>query len=268
MTDTGIQKTSKSPLSVCMLASGSKGNAVYISNGETAILLDAGLSGIEIERRLSAINVKPETLDAILISHEHADHIRGAGILSRRYDLPLYINPATRRAAASQLGNIKACRDFECGAAFSVNTLHIHPFSLSHDAENPAGFTFQYADAKLGVATDLGIATGLVKDHLKECGILVLEANHDPEMLLTGSYPWPIKQRIKGRGGHLSNEDSKSLLCELAHSNLSHVVLAHLSGENNTPEKALSIVGQALTNTRTRVSVASQDKCGDILHVY
>lgn len=259
--------TAKNNMSVCMLASGSKGNAVYIASGETALLLDAGLSGVEIERRLSAIHVNPADLDAILISHEHADHIRGAGILSRRYNLPVYITRQTYRAATPQLGKIKSLHYFKCGSGFSIDTLDIRPFSLSHDAEDPAGFTFHCNGAKIGVATDLGIATGMVRENLKECGILVLEANHDPGMLITGTYPWPVKQRIKGRGGHLSNNDAKQLLAELTHTGLAHVVLAHLSGENNTPEKAMATVGQALSRSRTRLSVATQDRCGVLLKI-
>lgn len=248
-----------------MLASGSKGNAVYVANEETSLLLDSGLSGVEIERRLSAINVNPSDLDAIVVSHEHADHVRGVGVLSRRYDLPVYISRKTCRAATSQLGNIKTFQHFECGTGFSINSLHVHPFSISHDADDPAGFTFQSNGAKAGIATDLGIATNMVKEHLRDCGILILEANHDPEMLMTGTYPWPVKQRIKGRSGHLSNEDSRNLLSALFHQNLSHVVLAHLSEENNTPEKAMATVGQALTRSMARLSVATQDKCGTLM---
>jgi len=254
-------------ISVCVLASGSKGNAVFISNGETSLLLDAGLSGIEIERRLSEISVKPEDLSAILISHEHTDHIRGAGILSRRYDLPVYISRPTYRAAASTLGKIKAFQYFECGTGFSVDSIMVRPFSISHDAEDPAGFTFQYNNAKVGVATDLGIATGMVKNHLQECGILVLEANHDPDMLMSGSYPWSVKQRVKGRSGHLSNYDSRDLLAELDDTHLAHVVLAHLSCENNTPEKAMATVWPVLENSNVNLLVADQDRCGEVLQI-
>jgi len=254
-------------LTVCMLASGSKGNAIFISNGSTSILVDAGLSGIEIERRLRSAKLNPENLDAILVSHEHTDHIQSVGVLSRRFDLPVYINGKTIKAASSQLKNIKNIRSFECGSAFMLKTLALHPFSISHDAEDPAGFTIKQNGSKIGIATDLGIVTSMVKEHLKDCSLLILEANHDRTMLANGPYPWPLKQRIKSRTGHLSNEDSKSLLNEIKHNKLKHVILAHLSEINNTPEKALSAAGQALTNIDTRLSVASQYKSGKLLYV-
>jgi phosphoribosyl 1,2-cyclic phosphodiesterase len=254
-------------LVVCMLASGSKGNAIFISNGSTSILVDAGLSGIEIERRLKSRELNPEDLDAILVSHEHSDHIQGVGVLSRRFDLPVYINSKTIKAASSQLKNIKNIRSFECGSAFMLKTLALHPFSISHDAEDPAGFTIKQNGSKIGIATDLGIVTSMVKQHLKECSLLILEANHDQTMLANGPYPWPLKQRIKSRTGHLSNEDSKNLLNEIKHNKLEYLILAHLSETNNTPEKALSVAGQALTNIDTRMSVASQYESGVLLYV-
>lgn len=254
-------------LAVCMLASGSKGNAVFISDGSTSILLDAGLSGIEIERRLKSKGLCPEDLDALLVSHEHADHIQGVGVLSRRFNLPVYISNRTKKAAESQLGNVCDIKNFECGSPFIINTIRIHPFSISHDAKDPAGFTFQQNGTKIGIATDLGIATSLVKEHLKKCNLLILEANHDLTMLMEGPYPWPLKQRIKSKTGHLSNEASKNLLQELKHDRLSHVILAHLSETNNSPEKALSCVGQILNNCKTRLNVAIQDVCGDLLFI-
>lgn len=254
-------------LSVCVLASGSKGNAIYISDGLTSILVDAGLSGIEIERRLKSKGLCPEDLDAILVSHEHNDHIQGVGILSRRFDLPVYINRKTIEASSSYIGNIQNIVNFDTGLPFAINNLKIHPFSISHDAEDPAGFTICLNNTKIGIATDLGIATAMVKEHLKGCALLILEANHDPDMLQNGPYPWPLKQRIKDRTGHLSNEDSKNLLHEVQHDRLKHVILAHMSETNNTPEKALNVVGQAITHSRTRITVASQDVSGDLIRI-
>jgi len=254
-------------LAVCVVASGSKGNAVYISNGSVAILIDAGLSGIEIQRRLNSQGLSPQDLDAIVVSHEHSDHVQGVGVLSRRYGLPVYMNAKTREAAASQLGEISALNSFECGRPFTINNLTIHPFSISHDAEDPAGFTVQYNNTKIGIATDLGIATSVVKEHLKNCSLMILEANHDPTMLIEGPYPWPIKQRIKSRSGHLSNQDSRNLLLELKHDRLDHVILAHLSETNNTPQKAMKEVLQAVDDCRTRITVASQSACSSIFRL-
>lgn len=252
-------------LSVCVLASGSRGNAIFISDGSTSLLLDAGLSGIEIERRLRSRELCPENLDAILVSHEHEDHIRGVGVLSRRFKLPVYLSRKTEQAASSNLGHIERLRHFECGSGFMIKTLAIHPFSISHDAEDPAGFTVAQNGTKIGIATDLGIATSVVREHLRDCSLLILEANYDPDMLINGPYPWPLKQRIRSRTGHLSNKDSKELLQEIRHDQLLHVILAHLSEKNNTPQKAFDVVSQAMNGCNPRLTVAVQDECSALL---
>jgi phosphoribosyl 1,2-cyclic phosphodiesterase len=249
------------------LASGSKGNAIYISNGETSVLLDAGLSGVEIERRLKSRGLSPEKLDAIIVSHEHSDHVHGVGVLSRRYSLPVYMNSKTSKAAVPVLGNLQDQCFFECGSPFRVKTLTLHPFSVSHDAQDPAGFTIYQNGTKVGIATDLGFATSMVKEHLKNCNLLIVEANHDPVMLIDGPYPWPLKQRIKSRSGHLSNQDTKVLLQELKHDCLEHVILAHLSETNNTPQKALSEVGQAVSGCKIRLTLATQNDCGSLFQL-
>jgi phosphoribosyl 1,2-cyclic phosphodiesterase len=260
-----VRKSSKGGLTICMLASGSKGNATYVSDGTTSILFDAGLSGIEVQRRLSSAGLCIENLDAIIVSHEHDDHIRGVGVLSRRFDLPVYVSSKTRKAA-KMLGKIAKIEHFKCGSGFCINGLNIHPFSISHDAKDPAGFTVKLNGSKVGIATDLGVATSMVKEHLKDCSVLILEANHDPTMLAQGPYPWPLKQRIKGRTGHLSNIEARELLSEIKHSKLERVILAHLSEENNTPQKALSEVGLALNGCNAGLSVATQDRCTGPVH--
>lgn len=252
--------------SLCMLASGSRGNAIYISNGTTAVLIDAGLSGVEIERRLKSRGLCPEDLDALIVSHEHADHLQGVGVLSRKYKLPVYMNADTQKAAY-RLGKVNAVKSFNCSEPFMINTLSIYPFPISHDAADPAGFTLEQGGVKIGIATDLGIVTALVKEHLKGCSLLVLEANHDPEMLVQGPYPWPLKQRIQSRVGHLANADTHDLLRELQHDQLQHVVLAHLSETNNTPEKAYQAVSPALTRCLPKLCVATQGVSSEILKV-
>jgi phosphoribosyl 1,2-cyclic phosphodiesterase len=254
-------------LSVCALASGSKGNSLFISDGDTSLLIDAGLSGVEIERRLAVHGIDPGTLSAIVISHEHNDHIQGAGVIARRYKLPVYISRKTCREATTCVGRIETYHYFECGSGFRIGELDIHPFSLSHDAADPAGFTFSRNGSKIGLATDLGVVTAMVKENLKGCRLLILEANHDPDMLMGGSYPWPVKQRIKGRTGHLSNNDTRELLSELKHDGLAHVVLAHLSHENNTCEKALASAGEALGKSEAVLSVALQHQCGELIQI-
>ncbi|GAB6907044.1 MBL fold metallo-hydrolase [Desulfosarcina cetonica] len=259
----GVVRREKFRLSVCVLASGSRGNATYVSDGRTSILIDAGLSGKEIQRRMSANGLDPKQLDAILVSHEHADHIQGVGVLSRRFDLPVHINDATLQACENTVGRLARVRPFVCGESFPVGELNIHPFSISHDAEDPAGFTITGHGVKIGMATDLGVVTGMVRTHLEACDLLVLEANHDPQMLIDGPYPWPLKQRIRGRSGHLSNEDAALLLTELLHARLQHVVLAHLSEANNTSQKAHAAVSRALNGNAIQLHVASQaEGCG------
>jgi phosphoribosyl 1,2-cyclic phosphodiesterase len=251
-------KDDLSSVSVCVLASGSRGNAIYVSDGRTAILIDAGLSGIEIQRRMAARGLDPASLDAILVSHEHTDHIQGVGVLSRRFGLTVHISDATREASNNALGKLSAIRPFCCGETFSIGELVVHPFSTSHDAADPAGFTIRCNGSKVGVATDLGIATSVVKTHLQACDILVLEANHDDRMLIDGPYPWPLKQRIRGRSGHLSNEDAALLLDGLRHDRLAHVILAHLSEENNTPDIARKTIEMVLKDAPTKLHVACQ----------
>jgi phosphoribosyl 1,2-cyclic phosphodiesterase len=259
------EAASPSDVSLCMLASGSKGNAIYVSDGHTAVLVDAGLSGVEIERRMQSRNLSPESLHAIVVSHEHEDHIRGVGILARRYNLPVYLTAKTFEAAKSQIKNIPHTVFFDCGTPFNINTLSIHPFSISHDAAEPSGFTIQVNQKKIGIATDLGIVTTMVRHHLKSCNMLILEANHDPDMLFNGPYPWYLKQRVNGRTGHLSNQDSRLLLEEIQHEQLQHVILAHLSETNNTPEKALAEIRPAVDSRYTQLIVSSQDICSRLV---
>ncbi|MFP4159615.1 MAG: MBL fold metallo-hydrolase [Desulfobacterales bacterium] len=254
-------------LLICVLASGSKGNAIYVASAGTAVLFDAGLSGIQIERRMQQRGISPDTLDALVVSHEHSDHVSGIGVLARRYRVPVYINPGTQEAASEHLGRIDAFCSFECGTGFSINDLAIHPFPVSHDAAEPAGFTIKNRAGKIGIATDLGFAPAMVRQHLRDCNLLVLEANHDIEMLEQGPYPWPTKQRVKSRTGHLSNEAARDLLMQVHHENLRHVILAHISETNNTPEKAMSVVAGALGGKGPRLSAAGQHACGELIRI-
>jgi phosphoribosyl 1,2-cyclic phosphodiesterase len=253
-------------LAVCILASGSKGNAIYISDGYTSILVDAGLSAMEIKRRLKSRGLNPKDLDAIVVSHEHSDHIQAVGVLSRQLKLPVYLSGKIERKTS--LGNaVHEIRTFKCGATFQINNLVVHPFAVSHDAADPVGFTVGQNGKRIGLATDLGIVTSLIKENLKHCHMLIIEANHDPDMLLNGPYPWPLKQRIQSRFGHLSNQQSKSLLMELQHKRLEHVIFAHLSETNNTPQKVLNKISKALTLCNPRLTVASQHRCGEVFYL-
>lgn len=257
LSETALNNPSGS-LSVSVLCSGSRGNATYVSDGRTAILVDAGLSGVQIQKKMADKGLDPNDLDGIVVSHEHRDHIQGVGVLSRRFGIPVYINDGTMQATGTTLGKLSEVVPFFCGRLFSIGTLSIHPFSISHDAGDPAGFTIGSNGVKIGMVTDLGIVTNVVKSHLTGCEILILEANHDPQMLIEGPYPWPLKQRIQGRSGHLSNAEAAILLKELWHDNLSHVILAHLSEENNTPEKAIQSIERVSKGSHVKIHIASQ----------
>jgi phosphoribosyl 1,2-cyclic phosphodiesterase len=247
---------------ICVLASGSRGNAIYISNEKTAILVDAGLSGAELERRFSSRDIDPQSLDGIVVSHEHTDHIQGVGVLSRRFGIPVHMTGSTMRVAGGHLGPLYKARCFDCGRDFSIGSLCLRPFSVSHDAVDPAGFIIRDGSVQIGIATDLGIATQLVCYHLKGCRLLVLEANHDPGMLEKGPYPWEVKQRIRSRKGHLSNEACRSLLSKICHSRLEHVVVAHISETNNAPERALSVVQEGAGPCDIRFTLGCQHAAG------
>ncbi|MFZ7126107.1 MAG: MBL fold metallo-hydrolase [Desulfobacterales bacterium] len=255
-------------LRFCALASGSRGNAFFISCGTTSLLLDAGLPGKEIARRLAVRGIDPQGLSAVIVSHEHTDHLKGVGVVARRWKIPVRISSGTWAAGCPQLGRIPELICFESGEAFSVGPMRIQPFAVSHDAADPVGFTISSNGNRIGIATDLGLATANVRDHLKGCALVVIEANHDPEMLASGPYPWPLKQRIRGRSGHLSNEDAARLIMEIRHSGLRHVVLGHLSETNNTPEKAITAVGRVLQNSGTRLEAARQDFCGEMIEIF
>jgi phosphoribosyl 1,2-cyclic phosphodiesterase len=245
-------------LKVCILGSGSKGNCTYIESPETRLLIDAGLSGRELVRRLHDIGVEPETLDGILISHEHSDHIHGVGALSRRYRLPVYANQATFQKARSIVGMIEEVREFSAGTPFVLKDLSIDPFSLPHDAEDPVAFRLAWRRRRMAIVTDLGYASQLVRERIRDCHLLILEANHDDSMLKVGPYPWPLKQRIGGKAGHLSNQQSSELLHDVLHDELEYVILAHLSETNNFPDLARLTIAEVLGARRTRLRIASQ----------
>lgn len=230
---------------VCLLASGSRGNSAFIEADGCRILVDAGLSGIEIERRLATLDLTGDELDAILITHEHHDHVGGVGPLARRYDLPVFVDESTH-AALPKLGKIDKLNIFTAGDKFFCGDIAVSSFATTHDAVNPVGFSFATTEGKVGYATDLGIATRLVSEYLQGCRVLVLEANHDEQMLLDGPYPWHLKQRIRGRHGHLSNNETKTLLQEISWSGLDALFLAHLSEENNCPDLVAETFSQLM----------------------
>ncbi len=221
-------------MKVSLLASGSKGNALLLCDGQSRLLVDAGLSAREISRRLALVGVGVDTLAAILVTHEHVDHVRGLGLLSRRHRLPVYLHHATAGALHDNQ-RPESVVEIETGVEIAIGSFGVRAFPVTHDAVAPVGFTVSGAFGKIGIATDLGIATRLVAEELRNCRCLILESNHDEELLRDGPYPWPLKQRIKGSHGHLSNRDSAGLLEALCWDGLETICLAHLSEANNHP---------------------------------
>ena len=236
---------------VCLLASGSKGNAIYVESRRSRILIDAGLSAREIRKRLAVIGVHAEDLDAIFVTHEHSDHIRGLGPLARMCQLPVYLHHQTR-AALSDIGRLPIVEEFDAGENLAWRDLAIHSFPVTHDSVAPVGFVIETDEGKVGVATDLGIATRLVSDRLKNCRVLILESNHDEDMLRDGPYPWPLKQRVRSNHGHLSNNAAAHLLESVLWEGLDAVFLAHLSETNNHPQ---------LAERCAREILESQERC-------
>ena len=219
-----------------VLGSGSKGNCTLVESGSTRLLIDNGFSGKELISRLERIGVAAESLSALVVTHEHIDHINGVGVLARKLGLPVYANPPTYRAAEKNLGRIPLRREFNTGEAFTVDGLHIHPFAVSHDTADPVGFVVGDGKLCLGYCTDTGKITQLIRHRLQSCQALILEANHDVEMLRQGPYPLPLKQRVLSSRGHLANIDSLRFALELAASRLRFLTLAHLSEINNHPD--------------------------------
>ncbi|MDR3089436.1 MAG: MBL fold metallo-hydrolase [Desulfobulbaceae bacterium] len=222
-----------------LLGSGSKGNCLYVENDETAVLIDAGFTGKEITRRLALIGRDPARLTAIFITHEHNDHIAGAGVLSRRLSIPVYANRGTALGGESHMGALFSWQEFSGGDRIELDGLELHSFALSHDTSDPVGFVVGDGICRLACCTDTGYATNLIRARLSGCQALALEFNHDPQMLKDGPYPLELQQRIRSRLGHLANIQAGELLRELVHDDLRHVVLAHLSETNNKPELAL-----------------------------
>lgn len=232
------------------LYSSSSGNCSVISAGKTKVLVDAGLTGKAIDSALADVGLSPSELDAILVTHEHADHIKSVGVLSRRYNLPVYANEGTWKAMADQIGGISFgnVRAFITGQDFYIGDLNVTPFPISHDAAEPVGYSFFNRGASLVYMTDTGCVTEALSERAASADLLFIEANHDVEMLKHGPYPYPLKKRILSDKGHLSNEACGALLKKLYTRGVRRAILAHLSRENNTETIAYGTVRQALVD--------------------
>lgn len=231
-----------------ILASGSTGNALLVESEESKVLVDAGLSAKKVEQLLEERGVKGSELDAILITHEHSDHIKGVGALARKYDLPVYANEKTWEALNKQLGELaeEKKRMMETGSVIDFGKLQVESYPVSHDAADPVGYCFYEGERKLSLATDLGYVSAKVKEKIADSDALILESNHDVEMLRMGRYPWNVKRRILGDTGHLSNEAAGEALCDILSGRTERVYLAHLSRDHNLMDLARLTVNNIL----------------------
>ena len=233
-------------MNLVSITSGSSGNCIYVGSDNTHILIDAGISGKRIETGLNSIGIKPEELSGILVTHEHADHIQGIGVMSRRYGIPIYAT----RGTISGICNTKAIGEIptelfniiEADDSFLIDDLSVNPVKISHDALEPVAYRIGHGKSSIGVCTDLGVYDDYIVDCFKGVNAILIEANHDVNMLQVGRYPYPLKRRILSDKGHLSNENSGRLLCKLLHDDLSTILLGHLSEENNLAELAYETV--------------------------
>lgn len=245
------------------LGSGSRGNALVIEAGgpgaTTRVLLDCGFGPRELARRLARLGLVPDDLDAVVVTHEHSDHIAGVTKCVRRFGLEAFLSHGTRAAMPHDKGEPPSWQVFDSHRPFAVGALELHPFPVPHDAREPVQFVFSDGRHRLGVLTDTGSATPHIVAMLDGCDALVLECNHDSEMLERGRYPRHLKQRIAGRFGHLDNLAAAALLATLDRSRLQHVVAAHLSEQNNTPDLARSALAGALGWAVDSVGIAGQE---------
>ncbi len=256
-------------VSVSVLASGSRGNCTMVSTSRTRILVDAGLSARETFRRMEMVGESPHSLSAIVVSHEHSDHVSGLCTLAKKLRIPVYMTEAAHQAFERSEHDperegpaLKTCEHFRSGHAFQIGDISIMPFTIPHDAADPVAFTLRVEGVKVGVVTDLGYMPGSVAQHLRGCDVLMIESNHDLEMLRIGPYPWSVKQRVMSRLGHLSNDALADFFRSDYDGGAAFVVLAHLSEHNNHPEIARTAAQRALADRlsllHNRLILASQ----------
>lgn len=261
-------------LNFCSLYSGSSGNSLFVESKNTKILIDAGVSSKKIEFALECLNIDPNTIDALLVSHEHIDHVRSLGTFSKKFNLSVYVDQKTLDAMPVQRDKIdsKNIKTFNINDHFFIGDLDIHPFSIPHDAINPCGFNIYNGDKKISVATDIGHMTNDIIKKLEESSFIMLESNYDPEVLKCSSYPFHLKSRIAGPIGHLSNQMAGKTISHLVKSGLKTAMLGHLSKESNFPELAYrTVVDELISNNCNEndlsLSVASRDEHSKIIKI-
>lgn len=260
---------------LCSIASGSSGNCIYAGNNNTHVLVDVGISGKRIEQGLNVLGLTGNDIDGILITHEHSDHISSLGVMARRYGIPIYATAGTIRGifATKSLGNIDESlfHVIAGGSSFDINDLRINSVNVSHDANEPVAYRINSGRESVGVCTDLGVYDEQIVECMSGLDALLIEANHDINMLQVGKYPYSLKQRILGDKGHLSNETCGKLLCKLLHDDLNNIYLGHLSAENNYAELAYEAVRLEIMMDRCNYSpgdfnikVAKRDDISEI----
>lgn len=235
------------------LYSGSSGNSIFISSENTRVLVDAGMPGKSIEGALKEIGEKPEEIDAIFVTHEHSDHIKGVGVLSRKYNIPIYANEATWKGMLKQVGNIKDHNIKLMNSSVSIKDMDIVSFAIPHDAAAPSGYSLLSEGKKVCIATDLGYFSEDVKQNIMDADLLLLESNHDVEMLKFGPYPYVLKRRILSDIGHLSNDACGKAIIEIMNHKQRRIVLGHLSNTNNYPELAYATVANILNENNIAI---------------
>ena len=240
------------------IGSGSEGNGLVVEAGVTRVLIDCGFGVRDTAARLTRIGVAPESLTAILVTHEHGDHVCGVPAFAARYRIPVWITFGTLEMVGDRFGGVERVCGFDSHDSFAIGDLEVRPFPVPHDAREPVQFVVSNGARRLGVLTDIGSTTRYVEASLSGCDALVLECNHDLEMLARSDYPAPLKDRIAGRFGHLHNEGAAALLAALDTTRLTHIVAAHLSQQNNTPERARAALAGALGCTADWIGVAGQ----------
>jgi phosphoribosyl 1,2-cyclic phosphodiesterase len=242
-----------------LLGSGSEGNALVVQVGQTRVLLDCGFSLSETLSRLARLDLQPEQLNGIVVTHEHGDHISGVARLARKFELPVWLTHGTLRAQSAAFAGL-SITGINPHLAFAVGDVQVQPYPVPHDAAEPVQYVFSDGTRRLGVLTDAGSATPHIEATLSGCHALVLECNHDAGMLADGDYPYSLKQRVGGRYGHLNNADAAALLGRLDNSRLQHIVAAHLSRKNNMAELAVAALSGVLGCAPDQVAVATQEQ--------
>jgi len=242
------------------LGSGSEGNALVVQVGRTCVLMDCGFNLTESVARLARLGVHPETLSGIVVTHEHGDHVAGVARLARKYSLPIWLSHGTLRAQFKTLGELPNVTEINPHTPFNIDDVLVQPYPVPHDAAEPVQYVFGEGTKRLGVLTDVGSSTPHIEQTLSGCAALVLECNHDVELLKNGDYPFSLKRRVGGRFGHLNNDAAALLLARLDNSRLQHIVAAHLSRKNNTAELARRALSNALNCSEEWVSVATQEE--------